>query len=149
MISSLPEGYDTLLGKWFADGIQLSGGEQQRIAMARAYLRQAQVILLDEPTSFMDSWAEGEWFERFRALAVGRTGVVVTHRFTIAMRADVIHVMDEGRVIESGSHHELLAQSGLYARSWNAQMQASFHEVRDPKAVESITYEDLTLHGTQ
>jgi len=149
MISSLPEGYDTLLGKWFADGIQLSGGEQQRIAMARAYLRQAQVILLDEPTSFMDSWAEGEWFEKFRALAVGRTGVVVTHRFTIAMRADVIHVMDKGRVIESGSHHELLAQGGLYARSWNAQMEASFHEVRDPKAVEPIPFEDLTLHGTQ
>jgi len=123
IISKLPQGYDSLLGKWFANGIQLSGGEQQRIAMARAYLRQAQMILLDEPTSFMDSWAEGEWFERFRELALGRTAVIVTHRFTIAMRADVIHVMNDGRVIESGSHQELLAQDGFYARSWSAQMK--------------------------
>lgn len=125
IISKLPQGYDTLLGKWFADGIELSGGEQQRIAMARAYLRQSQIILLDEPTSFMDSWAETEWFNRFRELARGRTGIIVTHRFTIAMRADIIYVMNEGRIVESGSHQELHGSGGLYSQSWQAQMQAA------------------------
>jgi ATP-binding cassette subfamily B protein len=121
----LPNGYDTLLGKWLGDGADLSGGEWQRIAMARAYLRQAPIILLDEPTSFMDSWAEAEWFRHFRALAEARTGLIITHRFTIAMRADIIHVVDAGQIVESGSHQELLQRGGLYAESWASQMQAS------------------------
>jgi ATP-binding cassette subfamily B protein len=120
----LPHGYDTLLGKWFGEGVELSGGEWQRVAMARAYLRRAPLILLDEPTSFMDSWAEVDWFNDFRALAEGRTGIIITHRFTIAMRADVIHVMEGGRIVESGTHRELVERGGLYAQSWTAQMQA-------------------------
>jgi ATP-binding cassette subfamily B protein len=124
-ISRLPRGYDTHLGKWFADGAELSGGEWQKVAMARAFLRQAPIIVLDEPTSFMDSWAEADWFDRFRALAQGRAGLIITHRFTIAMRADCIHVMDQGRIVESGSHQELLASGGLYAQSWMVQMQAA------------------------
>ncbi len=124
-ISRLPAGYATLLGRHFTDGTDLSGGEWQRIAMARAFLRQSSILVLDEPTSFMDSWAEAEWFERFRALAEGRTAMIITHRFTIAMRADIIHVMDAGRIVESGTHHELLARGGLYAQSWQAQMQAA------------------------
>lgn len=124
-IARLPQGYNTPLGKWFAGGAELSGGEWQRIAMARAFLRQSPILVLDEPTSFMDSWAEADWFERFRSLAKDRTALVITHRFTIAMRADVIHVMDAGRIVESGSHHELLAGAGLYAQSWHSQMQAS------------------------
>jgi ATP-binding cassette subfamily B protein len=120
----LPRGYDTLLGKWFADGAELSGGEWQRIALARAFLRQAPIVVLDEPTSFMDSWAEAEWLARFRKLVEGRTAVIITHRFTTAMQADIIHVMDEGQIVESGSHAELLGQAGLYAQSWWAQMQA-------------------------
>jgi ATP-binding cassette, subfamily B, bacterial len=123
LIAALPRGYDTLLGKWFAEGTELSAGEWQRVAMARAYLRQAEIIILDEPTSFMDSWAEAEWFERFHALVRGRIGVIITHRLTIAMRADVIHVMQRGQIVESGSHHELLAQGGLYARSWKTQTE--------------------------
>jgi ATP-binding cassette, subfamily B, bacterial len=125
LIARLPRGYDTLLGKWFVDGNELSAGEWQRIALARAFLRRAPIILLDEPTSSMDSWAEADWFERFRALAAGHTAIVITHRFTIARRADVIHVMDSGRIVESGSHEELLTQGGLYAQSWTAQMRAS------------------------
>jgi ATP-binding cassette subfamily B protein len=121
----LPRGYDTLLGKWFGEGTELSGGQWQRIAMARAYLRQAPIILLDEPTSFMDSWAEADWFKHFRALAEGRTGLIITHRFTIAMRADIIHVVDDGQIVESGTHHQLLEHDGLYASSWTLQMQAS------------------------
>jgi ATP-binding cassette subfamily B protein len=125
LITQLPHAYDSQLGKWFADGSELSGGEWQRVALARAFLRQAQLILLDEPTSFMDSWAEADWFERLKQLATGRTALIITHRFTIAMRADIIHVMHEGRIAESGSHDELLARDGLYAQSWFEQMRAS------------------------
>jgi ATP-binding cassette subfamily B protein len=125
VIERLPQGYDTLLGKWFVNGVDLSGGEQQRIALARAYLRQAPIMLLDEPTSFIDSWAEAEWFDRFRELASGRTGILITHRFTIAMRADSICVMDGGKIVEAVSHSELVRRGGLYARSWDAQMRAS------------------------
>jgi len=92
--------------------------------MARAFLRESPLILLDEPTSFMDSWAEAEWFENLRTLAAGRTALVITHRFTIAMRADLIHVMRSGAVIESGTHEELLASDGYYAESWKQQTEA-------------------------
>jgi ATP-binding cassette subfamily B protein len=125
IIMRLPQGFDTLLGKIHADGVELSGGEWQRLALARAYLRRSPIILLDEPTSFIDSWAEADWFRRFSTLAQGRTSILITHRFTIAMRADVIHVMDGGQIVESGSHQELLAQDGLYAQSWHAQMDAA------------------------
>jgi ATP-binding cassette subfamily B protein len=121
-VAHLPHGYDTLLGKWFTGGTELSVGEWQRLALARAFLRQAPILLLDEPTSAMDSWAEADWHERFRRLAAGRTVVIITHRFTTAMRADIIHVMAEGRIAESGSHQELVARGGLYARSWAAQL---------------------------
>ena len=125
VIAPLPKGYDTQLGKWFAEGTELSAGEWQRVAMARAYLRQSEIIILDEPTSFMDSWAEAEWFERFRALARGRTAIIITHRLTIAMRADVIHVMKQGQIIESGTHQDLLAKPGLYSQSWRAQVESA------------------------
>jgi ATP-binding cassette, subfamily B, bacterial len=128
-IARLPEKYDTLLGKWFVDGCELSGGEWQRVALARAYYRRAQVLVLDEPTSFMDSWAEADWFNRLRTLASGRTALVITHRFTIAMRADVIHVMDDGAIIESGTHRELVALGGFYSASWEAQTLASDENV--------------------
>ena len=123
MITRLPQGYDTPLGKWFTDGTELSSGEWQRIALARAFLRKAPVVILDEPTSFMDSWAEAEWLKRFRELVQGLTGIIITHRFTTAMQADIIHVMDQGRIVESGSHSELIAQHGRYAKSWHAQIR--------------------------
>lgn len=124
-ISRLPEKYQTLLGKWFVKGCELSGGEWQRVALARAYYRRSKLIILDEPTSFMDSWAETDWFDRLRELAAGRTGFVITHRFTIAMRADIIHVMDDGKIIESGSHWELVNDAGFYATSWKEQTLAA------------------------
>jgi ATP-binding cassette, subfamily B, bacterial len=124
-IMRLPNGYDTLLGKIHADGVELSGGEWQRLALARAYFRQSPIILLDEPTSFIDSWAESDWFSRFGSLAKGRTSIVITHRFNIAKRADIIHVMDAGQIIESGSHYELLAHDGFYAESWRAQSETA------------------------
>jgi ATP-binding cassette subfamily B protein len=125
LIASLPDRYDTLLGNWFAGGTELSGGEWQRIAMARAYLRKSEIIILDEPTSMMDSWAEAEWFDRFRDLAQNRTAIIITHHLMIAMRADVIHVMEHGQIVESGSHQELLAMDGLYSKSWRNHMESA------------------------
>jgi ATP-binding cassette subfamily B protein len=124
IVTRLPEGQKTLLGKWFAGGTDLSVGEWQRIALARAFQRRAPVIILDEPTSAMDPWAEADWLTRFRTLAQRRTALIITHRFTTAMYADRIHVMDEGRVIESGGHQELLAKGGAYALAWQRQMRA-------------------------
>ncbi|MCB0148695.1 MAG: ABC transporter ATP-binding protein/permease [Caldilinea sp.] len=122
VIDKLPEGYETVLGKWFGY-TQLSTGEWQRLALARAFVRQAALVILDEPTSAMDSWAENEWMGRFRDLVEGRTAVIITHRFTTAMQADIIHVMHEGQIVESGTHADLVRQGGRYAGSWRQQMR--------------------------
>ncbi len=128
-IAILPQGYETLLGKWFPQGTDLSGGQWQRLALARAFYRQAPFMILDEPTSAMDPWAERDWLERFRILARDKTAVVITHRFTLAMRADIIHVMRAGEIVESGSHDELLALGGMYAESWKTQMESNSTQV--------------------
>jgi ATP-binding cassette subfamily B protein len=120
-IAGLERGYDNLLGKYFLDGAELSTGEWQRIALARAFYRRAPIMILDEPTSAMDPWNETDWIKRFRKLAAGRTTLLITHRFTTAMRADVIHVLSDGGIVESGSHEQLLALGGLYAQSWREQ----------------------------
>jgi ATP-binding cassette, subfamily B, bacterial len=121
-INRLPKTYEAVLGKWFG-GAELSGGEWQRLALARAFLRRAEFIILDEPTSFMDSWAETDWLLRFRTLVSGRTALIITHRFTTALQADIIHVMDNGSIVESGNHEDLLAAKGRYESSWRRQMR--------------------------
>ncbi len=121
-IERLPDGFETMLGKWFG-GTEVSGGEWQRIALARAFFRGASLIILDEPTSAMDSWAEQDWLSRFRLLTAGKTALMITHRFTTAMHADIIHVVDKGRIVESGTHAQLVTRGGAYASSWSAQMQ--------------------------
>jgi ATP-binding cassette, subfamily B, bacterial len=123
LVGRLPAGYDTTLGKSFVGGTELSGGEWQRIALARSYFRRSGLIILDEPTSSMDSWSEAQWFERFQHLAAGATALIITHRLTIARRADEIHVMEGGTIVESGSHDTLLNTGGRYARSWAEQLQ--------------------------
>lgn len=122
-ITQLGQGYDTLLGKAFPGGTELSGGEWQRLALARAFFRQAPIIVLDEPTSAMDPWAEADWLARFRTLARDRTAVVITHRLPLAMQADLIYVMRSGQIVEAGTHRQLMAKEGYYAESWRSQMQ--------------------------
>jgi ATP-binding cassette subfamily B protein len=123
LIAQLPAQYETMLGKLFAGGCELSSGEWQRIALARAFWRQAPVMLLDEPTSALDSWSEADWFERLRCLAAGKTVVLITHRFTLAKEADLIYVMDRGCIIEAGAHEELLRKRGHYAQAWRLQVE--------------------------
>lgn len=139
-IERLPQGYDTPLGNWFAGGAELSVGEWQRVAMARAFLRQSALILLDEPTSAMDPWAEQAWLSRLCTLVQGRTVLLITHRFTTARQADLIYVLEHGQLIEAGSHAELCALGGQYATSWQAQM-ASHRDGRSRSSNHQLTHQ--------
>jgi ATP-binding cassette subfamily B protein len=121
-IEQLPSGYRTQLGKWFRDGQELSGGQWQKIALARAFMRtQADVLVLDEPTAAMDARAEAEIFEHFRALARERITILISHRFSTVRMADQIAVLDHGRIIEKGSHEQLMALGGHYAQLFSLQ----------------------------
>lgn len=120
MLRSLPRGYETLLGRQFGEA-DLSGGQWQKIAVARAFAREASLLILDEPTSNLDARAEFELFSRFRELAHGRTAILVSHRFSTVRMADRILVLNGGRIVESGSHDELLAQGGTYAQMYELQ----------------------------
>jgi ATP-binding cassette subfamily B protein len=121
LISHLRHGYDTLLGKWFEDGEELSTGEWQKIALARAFVRDSEILVLDEPTSALDPVAEWQIFERIRELAHGRAVILISHRFSTVRTADRIHILDEGRIVESGSHDELIARGGRYAEMYEVQ----------------------------
>jgi ATP-binding cassette subfamily B protein len=121
LVSRLPAGYDQMLGKRFQEGVELSGGEWQKVALARAYMRQAQVLILDEPTSALDARAEYEVFQRFAALTKGKTAVLISHRFSTVRMADRILVLQEGQLIESGSHEELIDMNGKYAELFALQ----------------------------
>jgi ATP-binding cassette, subfamily B, bacterial len=123
VISALPHGYDTILGKRFEDGEELSIGEWQKVALARAFMRDAQIIVLDEPTSSMDAKAEYEVFQSFRQLVSGRTAILISHRFSTVRMADRIFVLKQGSVIEGGTHEELLRVGGTYARLFEMQAQ--------------------------
>ncbi len=123
LVDALPNGLDTVLGGWFEKGHDLSAGQWQKLAVARAFMRDAEVLVLDEPTAAIDAEAEHELFVRFRELAAGRSALVISHRFSTVRMADRIAVLHGGRVVELGSHRELLARGGRYAHLFSLQAQ--------------------------
>ncbi|MBN2608366.1 MAG: ABC transporter ATP-binding protein, partial [Candidatus Fermentibacteraceae bacterium] len=123
-LSEMPEGYDTILGRWFRGGRELSTGEWQKIALARAFFRNAPIVILDEPTSALDAGAEEELFRKFRSMAEGRTSLVISHRFSTVRMADRIAVLHMGRIAETGTHSELMDKGGLYSRMYRIQAAA-------------------------
>jgi ATP-binding cassette, subfamily B, bacterial len=123
-VERLPRDYETQLGRMFEGGVDLSIGEWQKLALARALARPAEIFLLDEPTSALDAWAEADWYTRLRRALGGRTALIITHRLTTAQRADRVYVMTGGRIVESGTPEELLAGGGRYAEAWASQTQS-------------------------
>jgi ATP-binding cassette subfamily B protein len=123
LAEKLPNKFDQALGRRFNDGIELSGGEWQKIALARAYMRDGQLLILDEPTAALDARAEYEVFERFAELTKGKSAVLISHRFSTVRMADRILVLEKGEMLEIGSHTELLAKNGRYAELFNLQAQ--------------------------
>lgn len=123
VINALPQGYDTVLGKMFDQGEELSIGQWQKIALARAFLRDSQVIVLDEPTSAMDPKAEYEVFQQFRKLIHNQSAILISHRLSTVKMADYIYVMSQGRIIEEGSHESLISLNGVYASMFETQAQ--------------------------
>lgn len=121
VIARLPQGYDQLVGRRFKTGVELSGGEWQKIAIARAYMRDADLLILDEPTAALDARAEFEVFERFAELSRGKTAVLISHRFSTVRRADRILVLADGEIEAAGTHAELVAQHGRYAELFDLQ----------------------------
>jgi ATP-binding cassette subfamily B protein len=120
-IQKFPDGYQTKLGRVFYEGEEISGGEWQKIALARAFLREAPFIVMDEPTSALDARAEYELFERFAKMAAGRTAILISHRLSTVRMADTILMMEHGRITEQGSHDQLIERGGAYARLFEMQ----------------------------
>ncbi|MEE8574683.1 MAG: ATP-binding cassette domain-containing protein, partial [Thermodesulfobacteriota bacterium] len=120
IIEKMPQGYDTLLGRRFGS-YDLSGGQWQQIALARAFAREATLLILDEPTSNLDAKAEYELFDRYRQLAKAKTTILISHRFSTVSMADRIIVLDKGKIVESGTHSELISLGGQYATLYEFQ----------------------------
>jgi ATP-binding cassette subfamily B protein len=123
VVAELSEGMDTMLGRWFEKGSELSGGQWQKIALSRAFMRDGEVLVLDEPTSALDAEREYEIFQRFRELTEGKIAVLISHRFSTVRMADRIAVIENGTIAELGSHTELVARGGTYARLFELQAE--------------------------
>jgi len=124
LIAQLPQGYETTLGKWFSEGRDLSGGEWQKIALARAFMRDCELLVLDEPTAALDAENEMRVFQQFRELTTDKMAVLISHRFSTVRMADRIFVIDDGRITEQGTHAALLAANGTYARLFTLQAES-------------------------
>jgi ATP-binding cassette, subfamily B, bacterial len=131
-LAGLPEGYETMLGREFSGGFDLSIGQWQRVALARAFFRDAPFVILDEPTASLDARAESNLFDRMRELLHGRSVVLISHRFSSVRSADRIYVLHEGRVVEEGSHAELMERDGLYAELFTLQARAYVDRPLEP-----------------
>jgi ATP-binding cassette subfamily B protein len=123
VIQKLSKGYKTSLGHWFYGGQELSEGEWQKIALARAFFRDSSIVVLDEPTSSLDPLAEAELFRNFRHLLKGRSAILISHRFSTVQMADRIYVLDNGQIIEQGSHEKLIKLNGRYAFLFRTQAE--------------------------
>jgi ATP-binding cassette subfamily B protein len=123
VVAGLTDGYDAMLGRWFDKGNELSGGQWQKIALGRAFMRDGAVLVLDEPTAALDAEREYEIFKRFRDLTAGKIALLISHRFSTVRMADRIAVLEGGKLLELGTHHELLAADGTYAHLFNLQAQ--------------------------
>jgi ATP-binding cassette, subfamily B, bacterial len=123
VVEELPEGYETMLGRWFHDGHELSLGQWQKIALARAFMRDAEILVLDEPTASVDARTEYEIFQNFKALTEGKMAILISHRFSTVRMADRIAVIEEGRIAELGTHDELLRREGTYAELFSMQAE--------------------------
>ena len=143
LISGLPRQWDTMLGKWFDQGVNLSGGEWQKVALSRAFMRDVPILVLDEPTSALDAQAEFELFERLRRLTSGRTAVYISHRFSTVRRADRILFIEHGKLIEEGTHDALMALGGRYARLFRMQASAYTGEPMDVEEIEGDPVADV------
>jgi ATP-binding cassette, subfamily B, bacterial len=123
VIEELPEGYDTMLGRWFHDGHELSLGQWQKIALARAFMREAEILVLDEPTASVDAQTEYEIFQHFKKLTEGKMAILISHRFSTVRMADRIAVIQEGRITEYGTHEDLMRREGTYAQLFSMQAE--------------------------
>jgi ATP-binding cassette, subfamily B, bacterial len=123
IVESLPDGYQTMLGRWFHGGHELSVGQWQKIALARAFMRDAEILVLDEPTASLDAETEYEIFRHFQELTTGKMAILISHRFSTVRMADRIVVIQEGRIAEVGSHQDLLRQEGIYAHLFTMQAE--------------------------
>ncbi len=136
VVSKLPLRYESMLGKWFDNGQQLSGGQWKKIAISRGFMRDAPILILDEPTAAIDAKAEHEFFQRMKNLTVGKTTFLITHRFSTVRIADRIIVIDQGRLAEQGTHKELMALNGVYATFYNIQAEGFQQPEEDKPAAD-------------
>ncbi|MEX0788538.1 MAG: ABC transporter ATP-binding protein, partial [Anaerolineales bacterium] len=124
VLEALPNGYDTMLGRWFEKGRDLSGGEWQKVALARAFMRDCEILVLDEPTAALDAENELRVFQQFRALTEDKMAVLISHRFSTVRMADRIYVLEQGEITETGTHAQLVSQGGTYARLFTLQAES-------------------------
>jgi ATP-binding cassette subfamily B protein len=133
-LAALPEGYDTMLSRMFRGGRDLSGGQWQRVAIARAFYRDSPLVILDEPTAALDPRAEHDLYTSLRRVLDDRSAVFISHRFSSVRSADRIYVLDDGEVVEHGTHDQLMAAGGLYAELFTLQADAYLASVRTDRA---------------